>query len=117
MHHARVLAGMNRTWDDAIEPCSEAFAEFACAVVQVPVERLRQQYALRGSKTYAVDIVDQEDQSSHLLAALHDAELGCLLDAIHRVIAAVCQAYRLCTAGLCLYQERGEVRRAREWRQ
>src|SRR5689334_8391066 len=117
MHHAGVLPGMHRTGHHTIEPCSEAFAECACALAQVPVERFGEQHALCGSKTHTVDVVDQEDQSSHFLTTLHDAEFGGLFDAIHGVIAAVRQADRLRTTGLCLHQERREVRCAGEWGQ
>jgi hypothetical protein len=60
----------------------EAVRPFACLVVHVPIERGRQQQALRCFEAKRVDIGDEHQQSRHLLAALEYAEFPAKLDCI-----------------------------------
>ena len=117
MHHRRILPGMHRTRNVPRHQLGETFGECPRAVVHVPVERFGQQHALSGRQPDAMHVVDQEQQAGDLLAALLQAELGRLLDAVHRVVAAVGEADDLGAAGLGLHQIGREIGRAGEWRQ
>ncbi len=66
---------------------------------------------MRGLQTEAVDVGDEDEQSSELLTALDDTELGRLLDRIDRVAAGIGETDDLRLGSLCLQQEGGEIRR------
>jgi hypothetical protein len=61
-----------------------------------------------------MDVVDEDQQASKLLAALDDAEFRCLLDRVDGVAAGIGKADDLRLRGLRLQQERREIG-AREW--
>ena len=109
VRHRGILSGVHRSRRAAVHPRHVAFGEGAGVVVQVPVERLGQQHALCCRQADPVDVVDDEQQAGDLLAARLDAELGRLLDAVHRVAAAVGEADRLGAAGARLDKLRREV--------
>ena len=93
VQHRRVDAGLRPS--SASRPCAawrSAWRPRARLVVQVPVERLGQQQALRLVETERVHVGQEHEQPGELLAALHDAELGALLDRVDRVGAGVGQA-------------------------
>ncbi len=75
MHDRRIDAGlphgrhMPHLGEKTLRP-------FAGLVVHIPVERGREHQALRGLQPEPVDIGDQNQQASHLLAAGEQAELA-----------------------------------------
>ena len=87
----------------------EALGEGARLVVVVPVEGLREDQALRVVQPQPVDVGKEHQQPGEVLPALHDAELGRLLDRVGGVAAGVRQADDPGLGGLRLQQERGEV--------
>ena len=89
----------------------EALGEGAGLVVQVPVEGLGEDQALRRLEAERVHVGDEDEQAGELLAALDDAELGGLLDRVDGVAAGVGEADDLGLGGLRLQQEGGEVLR------
>ena len=86
--------------------CGEALGERARLVVQVPVERLGEDQALRGLQAERVHVGEEHEQAGEVLAALDDAELGRLLDRVGRVAAGVGEADDLRLRRLRLQQER-----------
>jgi hypothetical protein len=58
----------------------EALGEGARAVVEVPVEGLRELQALRDFEAERVDVGDEQQQRGELLSAARDAEFMRLLD-------------------------------------
>ena len=67
---------------------------------------------MRGIEADAVDVGDKGEQRREFLAALDDAELGCLLDRVDGVAAGIGEPDHLGLRGLRLQQERGEIRGA-----
>src|SRR6185312_9263190 len=84
------------------------------AIVLVPIKGFGQDQALGGAQAERLDVGDEGQQASKLLAALDDAELGGLLDGICGVGAGICQTDDLGARTLGLQQEGREVL-AREW--
>ena len=102
LHHRRVLA--------AVGLRAKRLRPGAGLVVQVPVEGLGEDQALRGLQAQRVDVGDEHQQAGEVLAALDDAELGRLLDRVDGVAAGVGQADDLGLGRLRLQQEGREVR-------
>jgi hypothetical protein len=73
-------------------------------LVQIPVEGLGEQHALRGLQAHGVNVVDEQQQRRQRLLA-GDAELGRRLDRIDGVAARVRQTDDLRPGGLGLQQD------------
>ena len=65
---------------------------------------------MRGLQAKSVDVGNEEKQPGKFLSALHDTELGGLLDRVVRVAAGIGKPDDLCFRGLRLRQEEGEIR-------
>ena len=94
-----------------LDALHEAFGKRAGVIVHVPVEGFRKQQPLRRFQADAVDVGDEGEQRRHFLAALHQPELGGLLDAVDGVAAGIGQPDHLGFRSLGLQQEGGKVRR------
>ena len=71
--------------------CACSFFDHA-RVVEVPVERLGESQPLRGFQSERMNVIDEEQQRRELLATLHDAEFGRLLDGVGGVAAGIGKA-------------------------
>ena len=88
-------------------------AEIACrgtGAIKINTEAMDKLQALRDLQTHAVDVVHEQQERHHGLAALLDAELGRLLHRIDGVAAGIGEADYLCFRTLRLQQEGCEVR-------
>jgi len=61
----------------------------AVGVVLIPIPGVGENETLRGLEPERVDIGDEDQETDELLATLHDAELGGLLDGVDGVAAGV----------------------------
>jgi hypothetical protein len=89
-------------------PRRKAFCKRAGVVIHVPVERLEQLQALADLQSHAVDVVDEQQERHHGLAALLKTELGRLLHRVDGVAAGIGEPDHLGLGVLRLQQQRSE---------
>src|SRR5262249_38087931 len=105
----RVYARVDHRGMDLPVTLGEALGERARLVVHVPVKGLGEGQPLCLLETEGVHVSEEHQEAGEVLAALHDAELGTLLDRVGGVAAGIGQPDDLSLRGLRLEQKRREV--------
>src|SRR5580704_14738738 len=101
----RVNAGVNHSREFAGMLGLPALSPRAVSIIHVPIPGFGQHEALRYLQTKSIDVADEHQQPSKMLAACRDAELRALLDRIDGVAAGIGEADNLRLRLLRLQQE------------
>ena len=91
MQHAGIDPGLDHAWPPPGR-FHEAVRPGPGLIVEIPVERLRENQALRRLEAERMNIGYKDEKACQILPALHDPELRSLFDRVDRVAASVGEA-------------------------